>query len=107
MKTMRYYRGLISNPVQKWSQEIIWTWVEWVQRVTPEARDAMRASSVPNWSEEQQRRMTRWRERLQQMETDRWTVQAASWGPVASGLEDTLARGGPTNFSAPWYGADQ
>ena len=48
------------------------TWVEWVQRVTAEARQEMEANSIPSWIEEQRCRLQSWRGRLSRMNCERW-----------------------------------
>lgn len=66
------------------------TWVEWVQRVTREARQAMADNGVPDWVEEQRRRVSKWSDRLQNMDKARWARKVWDWQP-----EGRRSRGHP------------
>ena len=66
------------------------SWVDWVRRVTPEAREAMRTHCVPDWVELQRDKLQRWDGRLQQMECHRWTRRVLDWQP-----EGRRSRGHP------------
>jgi hypothetical protein len=57
------------------------TWVEWVQRVTGEARDAMKLYNIPDWVDEQRNRLHRWGDRLKEMSSERWARRAFDWVP--------------------------
>ena len=66
------------------------TWVEWVQRVTNEARQVMEQFNIPGWIEERRSRLQRWSERLGQMDAERWAQRVQDWIP-----EGQRARGRP------------
>ena len=70
--------------------DIVETWVEWVQRVTREARDQMTEHRIPDWVEEQRNRQLRWKERLDHMERHRWARMVLHWIP-----EGRRSRGRP------------
>jgi hypothetical protein len=57
------------------------TWVEWVQRVTREARQAMAENAVPDWVEEQRRRVSKWSNQLENMDQERWAKKVLNWQP--------------------------
>ena len=57
------------------------SWVEWLQRVTPKARDIMRKANIPNWSEEVRSRYVRWYHKVASMPADRWARKVLQWEP--------------------------
>ena len=57
------------------------TWVEWVQRVTTEARQIMADHNIPHWVDEQAARMRCWSARVNTMESERWAKQVLNWQP--------------------------
>ena len=75
------------------------TWVEWVQRVTTEARQIMADHNIPHWVDEQAARMRRWSARVNTMESERWAKQVLSWQPEGYRSRDTHAHGGLTESS--------
>ena len=56
-------------------------WVEWVQRVTTEARQIMADHNIPHWVDEQAAGMCRWSARVKSMESERWAKQGLNWQP--------------------------
>eukprot|EP00973_Karenia_brevis_P070944 9858508-Karenia_brevis.AAC.1 len=57
------------------------TWVEWIQRVTEEAREKMEQFKIPSWSAEVRLRILRWRDRVSNMSHERWTRKVYDWEP--------------------------
>ena len=57
------------------------TWVEWVQRVTDEARVKMERFKIPSWTDEVQVRLRRWHEKLCNMSQERWARKTFDWDP--------------------------
>ena len=57
------------------------TWVDWIKRSTAEVRQLMVAQKIPDWVTEQQVRVQKWSEKLQQMPSDRWAKRALNWKP--------------------------
>ena len=57
------------------------SWVEWVQRVTDEARRMMEQFNIPGWIDERRSRLQRWNERLGNMSLERWARRAQNWIP--------------------------
>jgi hypothetical protein len=55
------------------------TWVEWVKRVTNEAREQMTEHRIPDWIEEQRSRVRRWANRFEEMNNRRWAKQVLEW----------------------------
>ena len=66
------------------------TWVEWVQRVTAEARVAMKKHSIPDWVAEQRIKVVTWSTRLSNVESHRWARRVLDWEP-----EGRRSRGHP------------
>ena len=58
------------------------TWVEWVQRVTHEAREQMMRHHVTDWVDEQRKRAVDWRYKLVNMDSKRWAKQVLEWFPT-------------------------
>ena len=57
------------------------TWVEWVKRATPVARNMLQKFKIPSWSEEVTSRYTKWRNKLATMSIQRWARRALDWEP--------------------------
>ena len=57
------------------------TWVEWVQRVTAEVRQAMEANKIPHWVDAQRCKLDSWHERLGRMSCERWARKTLEWLP--------------------------
>ena len=57
------------------------TWVEWVKRVTAEARQIMHTHSIPDWVEEQRSKVHRWNESVNNLDSERWTQRVLNWRP--------------------------
>jgi hypothetical protein len=57
------------------------TWVEWVQRVTTEARRVMADHNIPHWVDEQAARMRHWNAQVKTMESERWAKHILGWQP--------------------------
>lgn len=66
------------------------SWVEWVQRVTAEAREAMQSHGIPEWVDLQRSMLRQWGERVQHMDKYRWARRVFDWD--AAGLR---SRGHP------------
>ena len=60
-------------------KRIVESWVEWVKRVTTEARDAMEIHGIPDWVHLQQDMICQWGGRVQQMEPHRWARRVFDW----------------------------
>eukprot|EP00930_Biecheleria_cincta_P025286 TRINITY_DN18019_c1_g1_i2.p1 TRINITY_DN18019_c1_g1~~TRINITY_DN18019_c1_g1_i2.p1 ORF type:complete len:191 (-),score=22.04 TRINITY_DN18019_c1_g1_i2:243-815(-) len=58
------------------------TWVEWMQRVTDEARQLADKNNIPDWTNVQATRLRSWHTRLQQMDSERWAKQVFGWEPA-------------------------
>ena len=57
------------------------SWVEWIQRVTPEAREAMVVNNVPDWVGDRTVRLERWKAKLEEMTDERWAKRVLAWTP--------------------------
>ena len=79
MKMLRAVLG--RGRIKKQPDEEVETWVEWIQRVTHEARLAMKEHKVPDWIEEQRKRLQAWRQKLDSMSKDRWATKVLNWSP--------------------------
>lgn len=66
------------------------TWVEWIQRATHQARQAMEQHHIPDWVGEQRQRRTQWAERVSRTTDERWTQKVLQWHP-----EGRRSRGHP------------
>ena len=66
------------------------TWVEWVIRVTREARETISINDVRDWVDEQRDRRQRCANQLAKLEDGRWTNEVMDWQP-----EGWRARGRP------------
>jgi hypothetical protein len=66
------------------------TWVEWVIRVTREARETMKVNDIRDWVDEQRDRRQRWANQLAKLEDGQWTKKVMDWQP-----EGWRARGRP------------
>ena len=57
------------------------TWVEWVQRVTHEARKLAETHNVSSWEDIHSARMRQWANRLAETSPSRWVNRVLSWDP--------------------------
>ena len=57
------------------------TYVEWIRRVTSEARRLMAAHGIANWTDLRKKRMIAWRVRLEGMAASRWSKRVFDWQP--------------------------
>jgi hypothetical protein len=60
------------------------TWVDWVKRTTRDARLAMEEYGVADWVVDRRSRVRCWRNRLTNMNGDRWAKIAFAWAPEGS-----------------------
>ena len=58
------------------------TWVEWIQRVTDEARRVADENKIPDWRNVYTTRLRSLQARLQQMESYRWAKRVLEWMPT-------------------------
>ena len=79
LKMLRVLLG--RGRIRKEPDGAVETWVEWVQRVTPEARKAMLDHGIPAWDVEQQSRQRQWGLHVESMSHDRWAKKALNWQP--------------------------
>ena len=63
------------------------SWVSWMQRVTNEAEEAMRAAGVQEWTGEVRRRKWRWAGHVARRTDDRWARQVLEWKPDGARLQ--------------------
>ena len=57
------------------------TWVDWIQRVTHEARQLAGEQGIPCWVEEHIAKVEKWKQQLAGMEHRRWAKQVVDWQP--------------------------
>ena len=62
-------------------QEVRESWVQWKRRVTGEALDASKKIGLPDWADEQRRRIFRWAGHVARRNDGRWTKQTLYWTP--------------------------
>ena len=60
------------------------TYVDWIQRATRKAEDAMANYGVPSWVEECSRRKFQWAGHVLRRSDGRWSKQVFCWCPVGS-----------------------
>ena len=70
--------------------ELLETWVQWKQRTTREALEIMDKLKIPDWADEQRRRLWRWAGHTARRQDGRWSRQAIFWTP-----DGTRNRGRP------------
>ena len=58
------------------------SWVDWLKRVTNEAKEIMKAHRVPDWLKLVQQRQEKWKNRLESSETENWAKQVYEWLPI-------------------------
>jgi hypothetical protein len=58
------------------------SWVEWVQRATHFAEEAMKTTGVEAWVPAQRRKKWRWAGHVARMTDERWTVLSLAWEPA-------------------------
>ena len=74
------------------------TWVEWVKRTTEDVREMLSRHNINSWIEDQTLRAQRWRDKVENMSSERWAKRVAEWTP-----EGYRRRGHPV---ARWSDAD-
>ena len=57
------------------------TWVDWVKRVTADARQLMELHKITDWNVEVRDRICKWATRVKNMDNDRWAKVALGWQP--------------------------
>ena len=62
-------------------QETLENWVQWKQRTTREARQALDKIGIPDWADEQRRRLWKWAGHVAQRCDGRWSKRALCWFP--------------------------
>ena len=78
---MKMMRSILGKGRATNTHGVMETWVEWVQRVTHEARVKMEHFKIPNWTDEVQVRLCRWHEKLGSMSQERWARKVFAWDP--------------------------
>ena len=58
------------------------TWVSWIKRTSNEAKEMMRISKIPLWSQIVTARKQKWQARIESQSLTKWTSQALSWRPI-------------------------
>ena len=66
------------------------TWVDWIQRVTLEARRHMVDYKIPDWVNIQYSRAQKWRDTILDKYIGRWVYDILCWEPMG-----TQSRGRP------------
>ena len=61
--------------------ETLESWVQWKQRTTREALQIIDKIGIPDWADEQRRRLWRWAGHVARRTDGRWTKQVAYWVP--------------------------
>eukprot|EP00973_Karenia_brevis_P068972 9587603-Karenia_brevis.AAC.1 len=63
-------------------EEELESWVEWIQRVTTDALEAMTKAGVPDWVDEQIRRKWTWCGHVCRRTDGRWAKRILGWSPM-------------------------
>jgi hypothetical protein len=61
--------------------EVLESWVQWKRRTTREALDILEKIGIPDWADEQRRRLWRWAGHLARRRDGRWITQVVYWAP--------------------------
>ena len=91
VRTILSRRRLVTYPsVDDGDSVGLETWVDWVRRVTADARKEMANNGVPDWVDECGRTIQRWGKKFRNMESYRWARRVLDWQP-----DSWRARGRP------------
>ena len=80
MRMMRMIMGRSRHRAQ--DGQDVESWVDWLKRVTNEAKEIMKAHRVPDWLKLVQQRQEKWKNRLESLEVENWAKQVYEWMPI-------------------------
>jgi hypothetical protein len=78
---LRMVRSILGRTRRLYPSGNLETWVDWMQRVTAEARMLLHEHGIPLWVSEWENRLTKWARNVASMQPERWARRVLDWHP--------------------------